>query len=109
MAYSEKEIERRRQQCLKTKPWERSTGAKTPEGKLRSSQNALKTGLYSSFELIRVLARWELEEQEMERFRAIIKTVMDAYSKSDTSPPQRWEEVFEHMSREDFLREWRNL
>lgn len=26
------------------KPWEKSTGAKTPEGKKRSSQNALKHG-----------------------------------------------------------------
>ena len=109
MAYSEKEIERRRQQCLKTKPWERSTGAKTPEGKLRSSQNALKTGLYSSFEPIRVLARWELEEQEMERFRARVIKMREAYAKSDTPPPQRWEELFEHMSREDFVREWRKL
>jgi len=26
------------------KPWEKSTGAKTPEGKKRSGQNAYKTG-----------------------------------------------------------------
>jgi hypothetical protein len=26
------------------KPWEKSTGAKTPEGKKRSSQNSFKTG-----------------------------------------------------------------
>ena len=98
-----------RKQIQITKPWLKARGAVTPEGNLRSSQNALKTGLYSSFEPIRVLARWELEEQEMERFRAIIKTVMDAYSKSDATPPLRWAQVFENMSREDFLREWRKL
>ena len=32
-----------RERILKTKPWEKSTGAKTPEGKERSKMNALKT------------------------------------------------------------------
>lgn len=29
-------------------PWLQSTGAKTPEGKARSSKNAVKTGQYST-------------------------------------------------------------
>ncbi|MDJ0594494.1 MAG: hypothetical protein QNJ72_31715 [Pleurocapsa sp. MO_226.B13] len=32
----------------KWKPWNSSTGAKTPEGKARSSQNALKHGFRSA-------------------------------------------------------------
>ena len=41
--------ERARQSELiqKWKPWERSTGAKTPEGKAASSQNALIHGAYN--------------------------------------------------------------
>ena len=109
MAYSEAEIERRRQQCLKTKPWERSTGAKTERGKAIVSQNALKTGLYSSFEPIRVLARWEREAEAIERIHQIMLKMEDAYENSDTPPPQRWEQVFKNMSREDFLRAWRKL
>jgi hypothetical protein len=95
MAYSEAERERRRQQCLKTRPWERSTGAKTERGKAIVSQNALKTGLYSSFEPIRILAKWEREEQEMEKFRARVIKMREAYAKSNTPPPPLWEEAFE--------------
>jgi hypothetical protein len=94
MAYSEAERERRRQQCLKTKPWLKSTGAKTERGKAIVSQNALKTGLYSSFEPIRILAKWEREEQEMEKFRARVIKMREAYAKSNTPPPL-WEEAFE--------------
>jgi hypothetical protein len=35
---------RQRELIQRWKPWEKSTGAKTPEGKKRSSQNAYKTG-----------------------------------------------------------------
>ena len=36
--------QRQRELIQRWKPWEKSTGAKTPEGKKRSSQNAYKTG-----------------------------------------------------------------
>ena len=58
MTFSPEELERRRQQCLKTKPWLKSTGATSERGKAIVSQNALRTGRYSSIEPIRALARW---------------------------------------------------
>ena len=36
--------QRQRELIQRWKPWTKSTGAKTPEGKKRSSQNAYKTG-----------------------------------------------------------------
>ena len=36
--------QRQRELIQRWKPWEKSTGAKTPKGKKRSSQNAYKTG-----------------------------------------------------------------
>lgn len=38
-----------RERIMRTRPWEKSTGAKTPEGKERSKMNALKINphLYS--------------------------------------------------------------
>ena len=110
MTFSPEELERRRQRIYIIKPWERSTGAKTERGKaIIISQNALKTGLYSSFEPIRVLARWEREAEAIERIYQIMLKMEDAYENSDTPPPQRWEQVFKNMSREDFLRAWRKL
>lgn len=39
------------------KPWELSTGAKTPEGKARSSQNAQKHGMSRLLRELRVVLR----------------------------------------------------
>ena len=36
--------QRQRELIQRWKPWEKSTGAKTPEGKKKSSQNSFKTG-----------------------------------------------------------------
>jgi len=36
--------QRQRELIQRWKPWTKSTGAKTPEGKQRSAQNAIKTG-----------------------------------------------------------------
>jgi hypothetical protein len=38
------ERQRQRELIQRWKPWKKSTGAKTPEGKKRSGQNAYKTG-----------------------------------------------------------------
>jgi hypothetical protein len=108
MAYSEAERERRRQQCLKTKPWEKSTGARTERGKAIVSQNALKTGLYSSFEPFRVLARLDIENEAMARIRAIVLKQKQAYENSNAKPHSFWEQVFEGIDDDDFLKELRN-
>ena len=109
MTFSPEELERRRQRIHEVKPWERSTGAKSPEGKLRSSQNALKHGKYSMHDPLRILAKWQREEEEMERFRAIAKTMREAYSKSDAAIPERWEQIFEIMDKDEFINIWRSL
>ena len=109
MAFTPEEIERRRQRIHEVKPWEKSTGAKTAEGKMRSSQNALKHGRYSIQYPLRVLARWEEQEIEMERFKAIAKTMQEAYSKSNAQIPERWEDIFEIMDKEEFINIWRSL
>jgi hypothetical protein len=41
------ERERRRQRILEIRPWEKSTGAKTAEGKQKSRMNAFKHGCRS--------------------------------------------------------------
>jgi hypothetical protein len=38
------ERQRQRELIQRWKPWEKSTGAKTPEGKAKSSKNAIKDG-----------------------------------------------------------------
>lgn len=103
MPISETERERRRQQCLKTKPWLHCKGAVTLEGKLRSSQNGLKHGLYSSFEPIRLLARLELEKQNSERIKAIVKKNKQAYENCETAPHPLWQELFQNIDDPDFL------
>ena len=108
MTFSPEEIERRRQRIYITKPWEKSTGAKTDRGKEIVSQNALKTGRYSSFEPIRLLAKHLYEAQEMERIRVIAKKKREAYANSDAQPHPFWEQVFDGMSDDDFLRKLRN-
>ncbi|HBW86401.1 MAG TPA: hypothetical protein DEF82_06570 [Crocinitomicaceae bacterium] len=42
--WTEEERQRQRELIQRWKPWTKSTGAKTPEGKRRSSQNSFKTG-----------------------------------------------------------------
>lgn len=108
MPISESERERRRQQCLKTKPWEKSTGARTERGKVIVSQNALKHGKYSSHEPIRLLAKELYYAQELERIRAIVLKQKQAYENSNAKPHPFWEQVFEGIDDDDFLKELRN-
>lgn len=42
--WTQEERQRQRELIQRWKPWMKSTGAKTPEGKEKSSQNAYKTG-----------------------------------------------------------------
>lgn len=43
--WTEERKQRQRELIQTWKPWEKSTGAKTPQGKARSSRNAYKTGV----------------------------------------------------------------
>lgn len=45
--YTEERRQGDRERIYKIKPWEKSTGAKTPEGKKKVSMNAYKHGKYS--------------------------------------------------------------
>lgn len=68
--WSPERAAQQRQRCLTNKPWQHSTGARTPEGKAISCMNARKHGLYDSayLELQREARRilYELAENESE-------------------------------------------
>ena len=59
-----------RERILKTKPWEKSTGAKTTEGKERSKMNALKTDpkTYALFKEFERLMKQQKVIQQIVRF-----------------------------------------
>ena len=52
-----------RERILKTKPWEKSTGAKTVKGKERSKMNALKSdpAIYALFKKYELLMKQQKE------------------------------------------------
>ena len=105
MAISEAGRQKLREQIQITKPWLKSTGAKTAQGKLISSQNALKTGLYSQFFPLRFMSRELLLEDSRPRIREIIQNMQKTYDESDTAiPPRVWERLFEKLNSPDFLK-----
>jgi hypothetical protein len=60
--------QRQRELIQRWKPWEKSTGAKTPKGKKRSSQNSLKTGKSLEIrELFKILNRLLRKQKDLIR------------------------------------------
>ena len=51
--WTQERRQRQRELIQNWKPWLKSTGARTPKGKARSSRNAYKTGVSEAKELIR--------------------------------------------------------
>ena len=63
--WTEQRKQRQRELIQTWKPWEKSTGAKTAQGKARSSKNAYKTGVSEAKELIRQLNQYLKEEKKL--------------------------------------------
>jgi hypothetical protein len=61
--------QRQRELIQRWKPWTKSTGAKTPEGKKRSAKNALKTGKSLEIrEMIKQLNKLLKDQKELIRW-----------------------------------------
>jgi hypothetical protein len=88
LAITDAERARRRERCLRDRPWEKATGPKTQEGKLISSQNALKHGLCSSLPLVRELARQQQAVKLKEQQEAKIRAILAAYLDRGGKPPK---------------------
>lgn len=71
--FSPEERERRRQLILKTQPWKKLKGTKTPEGKKRSSMNAWKHGRNS---------------QAMKEIKKMLKVLKDNDKAQTKQPPK---------------------
>jgi len=56
--------QRQRELIQRWKPWEKSTGAKTPEGKKRSARNSYKTGTSLEFRKLIKCLNGLLREQK---------------------------------------------
>ena len=68
--WTPEERQRHRELIQRWKPWTKSTGAKTPEGKKRSRQNAYKTGKsleVEVMELIKYLKKLLREQKDLIR------------------------------------------
>ena len=66
--WTQEERQRQRELIQRWKPWMRSTGAKTLEGKKKSSQNAFKTGKSLEIrELFKKLNRLLKEQRDLLR------------------------------------------
>lgn len=67
-----------RERILKNKPWEKSTGPKTTQGKEKSSQNALKTG-YRTKELLAI-------RKYLRDSRRVMEAIYERRFRIDRSP-----------------------
>ncbi len=76
-AWDEESRQRQREVIMKRKPWLKSTGAKTAEGKERSKMNALKTDPHL-YVLMKEMD--SIMKQQKEIFNAVSKTTV-IYSK----------------------------
>ncbi len=72
--WTEEQKQRQSQLIQKWKPWKSSTGAKSPEGKVRSSQNALKHGFRSA----KVIANQKEVNQSFRQLEQILKDISKA-------------------------------
>ena len=66
--------ERRQKQaelCRNNRPFRHSTGAKTKDGKVKSSQNALKSGEFSK-DMMRLKSLLTKQRTQLERFLEMI-------------------------------------
>lgn len=62
--WTEEKRQAMRDRINQTKPWLKSTGAKTPEGKAMSSQNAFKGGLHARIKSLNIEMKAMLKEQK---------------------------------------------
>lgn len=63
--WTEERKQRQRELIQTWKPWEKSTGAKTLQGKARSSRNAYKTGASEIKTMLKELNRLLREERRL--------------------------------------------
>ncbi len=62
--WTEEKRQAMRDRINQTKPWLKSTGARTPEGKAISSQNAFKGGLHARIKSLNIEMKAMLKEQK---------------------------------------------
>lgn len=77
--WTEQQKQRQSELIQKWKPWKSSTGAKTPQGKARSSQNALKHGLRST----EALAIHKEASQELKQLKLLLNKMEQATKEQD--------------------------
>ncbi len=84
--WTEEQKQRQSQLIQKWKPWKSSTGAKTSEGKARSSQNALKHGFRSSEAIGSASARSAIASQKEvnQSFRQLEQILKDMSKATET-------------------------
>jgi hypothetical protein len=63
--WTEERKQKQRELIQNWKPWEKSTGAKTPKGKAKSKMNAYKYGYAEAKMMLRELGRMLREEKKL--------------------------------------------